>query len=215
MEWINLYATRWAFAQPLVGLERLALIEIARHSEQVNGSSWLSMATIASYLGVSVRHARRVVRSLERNRYVLTRSRPGQTTLVVVNSLGKPGFSGSNPGHPCPPSDMANPGHPCPPSPDTHVRGTPDTHVRRIKAVKKKNIKEKSVNFPPAFREQVPDDAFDSWFSPSSLVQLSSGEFVLRVPNDFYGAWIAKRYLAILESSLGSPVSISALSGAV
>lgn len=67
--YITFAAVAWAMGSPLQGLQRLALIELARHAD-AGGRCWPSMRTIASRLGTSVRWARSTIAQLERDGYV-------------------------------------------------------------------------------------------------------------------------------------------------
>lgn len=118
--YVNFRAVAWAMARPIAGLHRLALIEIARHANH-SGHAWPSMATLASRLGVTPRHARRIIQELEHTSYVSRIFDSGRRTIFAldpasIHSTDQHTFAVASPQ-----------------TPDTHVRGpdqTPDTHVR-------------------------------------------------------------------------------------
>lgn len=93
--YIGFTALAWAFAQPLAGLHRLALLEIARHADAA-GRSWPSMARLAAALDCSPRWARKHVAELEAAGYIQRAYHPGKGTIFEVQSAQPEPFGPRN-----------------------------------------------------------------------------------------------------------------------
>ena len=51
-------------------------------------------------------------------------------------------------------------------------------------------------------REALNENTFSTWFAEVDAVEITDGEFVLRVPNDFTREWIEGHFLGLIEAAL-------------
>ena len=89
----------WALHVPdLTAVQKLVLIGIANHDG--DGGAWPSLATLATYACVSVRHVRRTIRQLEELGWISVHLQQGgnhrtrddqRPNLFVIHRLGKRG----------------------------------------------------------------------------------------------------------------------------
>jgi len=55
-----------------------------------------------------------------------------------------------------------------------------------------------------ALQKTVREQQFETWFKPLELRTISSDELCLRVPNNFYKAWLAERYVPTIRDAVYS-----------
>lgn len=93
--YVGISALAWAFAQPLAGLHRLALLEVCRHADAA-GRAWPSMARLAGALDCSPRWARQLIAELEAAGYLRRVYHVGRGTVFEVQSATPDPFGPRN-----------------------------------------------------------------------------------------------------------------------
>lgn len=67
------------------------------------------------------------------------------------------------------------------------------------------------------FQKMFPQDTFDTWFAPLSLLEISEDALILSAPNDFAAIWVEENYLDLIQNKIrermGATLRVSVQSG--